>query len=397
MDRAGSWSGSGVLIPLDFMKENFETMDAREIALGYKVPIISPVDSTSLIKCEIVSKKVENDRVLFYVHYIGLNRRYDKWADGSEFVLTSPADIEVPRRKKKTEEKRDAIREEREERNMEKPMLAVADDELRIKNVGSICIRNFLIDTWYFSPYPKEVIKNGTVFLCEFCLYYFSTQDRLSEHCLRCKLRHPPGTKIYEERDLSFFELDGYVQKNYCRNLALLSKLFLDHKSLYYDIDVFMFYVLCRKDEYGYQIVGYFSKEKVSEQGYNLACILTLPHEQRRGYGKILIDFSYMLSKKDGKIAGPEKPLSDLGLLSYRAYWLEVILEELAQSKEMNVRVMSKKTCITEEDIIGTLIAYKMVKYYGEDLVIALDDSLVSKMTKGRTQKVNEAFMLINY
>lgn len=371
-------------------------MDVKEIALGYKVPIVSPVDSTTLIKCEIVSKRAEGDELLFYIHYIGLNRRYDKWVDGSEFVLTNPSDIEVPRKKKKTEEKKDAGKEE-DKKDMERPLVAAPDDELRIRNVESICIRNFLVDAWYFSPYPKEIIKNGTVFLCEFCLYYFSTQDQLSQHCSRCELRHPPGTKIYEEGDLSFFEMDGYVQKNYCRNLALLSKLFLDHKSLYYDIDVFMFYVLCRKDEYGYQIVGYFSKEKVSEQGYNLACILTLPYEQRRGYGKILIDFSYMLSKKDRKIAGPEKPLSDLGLLSYRAYWLEVILEELAQSKEMNIRAMSKKTYIAEEDIIGTLIAYKMVKYYGEDLIIALDDNLARKMAKGRTQKVSEEFMLINY
>lgn len=364
-------------------------MDTKEIALGCKVPITNPVDPANLIKCEVISKRIENDKLLFYIHYIGLNRRYDKWVDGSEFVLTSASDIEAPRKKKKTDEK-----------NMggeERPVVAVPDDELRIKNVESICIRNFLVDAWYFSPYPKEVIKNGTVFLCEFCLYYFSTQDQLSRHCSRCRLRHPPGMKIYEEGGLSFFEMDGYIQKNYCRNLALLSKLFLDHKSLYYDVDVFMFYVLCRRDECGYQIVGYFSKEKVSEQGYNLACILTMPYEQRKGYGKILMDFSYMLSRKDKKIAGPEKPLSDLGLLSYRAYWLEVILEELAQAKEMNVRSMSRKTHIAEEDIIGTLIAYKMVKYYGEELVVVLDDSLTRKMVRGRAQKVSEEFMLIDY
>lgn len=362
-----------------------------EIIVGSKVPITSPIDESIQIKCEIISRKVVDDDWKFYIHYIGLNRRYDKWVKSNELVLTNPSEIEIPKKKKKTGDKK--AQAETDEKNVR----VKTEDELKIKNVNKILIRNYLVDAWYFSPYPKDIIKDGILYLCEFCLFYFATQDQLSKHCSICELRHPPGTKIYEEGDLSFFELDGYIQKNYCRNLSLLSKLFLDHKSLYFDIDIFLFYVLCRKDEYGYQIVGYFSKEKFSEQGYNLACILTLPYEQRKGYGKILIDFSYMLSKKDRKIASPEKPLSDLGLLSYRAYWLDVILEELVQCKDITIKGLSLKTCITEEDIIGTLIANKMVKYYGEDLIIAIGDKLHSKMLKGRSNKVSEGFLLINY
>jgi len=370
---------------------NFLAMDPLDVTIGCKVPIKCPINTQNTIKCEIISKKVEDGTPMFYVHFIGLNRRHDAWIPSSELILNNPAEIEHPKKKKKADEKAQATT------TSANPRKHQPDEELRIKNIDRIFIRNYLVDTWYFSPYPKDVIKNGTVYLCEFCLYYLPSQELLNRHCAKCELRHPPGTKIYEEGDLSFFEMDGYVQKNYCRNLALLSKLFLDHKSLYYDVDVFMFYVLCKRDEYGYQIVGYFSKEKFSEQGYNLACILTLPYEQRKGYGKVLIDFSYMLSKKDKKIASPEKPLSDLGLLSYRAYWLEVILEELVQCKDISIKALSQKTCITEEDIIGTLIANKMVKYYGEDLVIAIEDKLHSKMLKGRQNKVSDAFLLINY
>lgn len=68
--------------------------------------------------------------------------------------------------------------------------------------------------------------------------------------------------------------------------------MFLDHKSLFYDVEPFLFYVMTEIDDVGAHFVGYFSKEKCSPKQYNVSCIMTLPVRQRQGWGNYLIDFS---------------------------------------------------------------------------------------------------------
>ena len=46
----------------------------------------------------------------------------------------------------------------------------------------------------------------------------------------------------------------------YCQNLCLLAKLFLDHKTLYFDVEPFLFYVMTEYDSRGCHLMGYFSK-----------------------------------------------------------------------------------------------------------------------------------------
>lgn len=53
-----------------------------------------------------------------------------------------------------------------------------------------------------------------------------------------------------------------YHPQIYCQNLCLLAKLFLDHKTLYYDVEPFLFYVMTEADNTGCHLVGYFSKVK---------------------------------------------------------------------------------------------------------------------------------------
>ena len=71
------------------------------------------------------------------------------------------------------------------------------------------------------------------------------------------------------------WQVDGRRNKVYCQNLCYLAKLFLDHKTLYYDVDLFLFYILCECDDRGCHIVGYFSKVR-GEEGWEA---------QRGGWG----------------------------------------------------------------------------------------------------------------
>ena len=95
------------------------------------------------------------------------------------------------------------------------------------------------------------------------------------------------------------FEVDVKYEEFYCENLCYIAKSFLNHKTLEYDVEPFLFYILTEYDDYGYHFVCYFSKEKVSSEGNNLSCILVMPFFQIKGYVKILIVFSYLLSKKE--------------------------------------------------------------------------------------------------
>ncbi|KAL4917502.1 hypothetical protein BDW62DRAFT_211193 [Aspergillus aurantiobrunneus] len=260
----------------------------------------------------------------------------------------------------------------------------------RVRNLDRLQMGKHDIEPWYFSPYPASFSDAEVVYIDEFCLSYFDNKRAFERHRTKCTLMHPPGNEIYRDDNISFFEVDGRRQRTWCRNLCLLSKLFLDHKTLYYDVDPFLFYCMCTRDETGCHLVGYFSKEKDSAEGYNLACILTLPQYQRRGFGRLLIAFSYELSKREGKLGSPEKPLSDLGLLGYRQYWRETLVDILMDPGRDNVseNELAVLTSMTEKDVHETLIAFQMLRYnkltvlQKGNWVIVLTDKVVEEHNK---------------
>ena len=267
----------------------------------------------------------------------------------------------------------------------------------RVRNLDRIQMGAFEMEPWYFSPYPSNFTAADTIHICEFCLSYFASLQTFTRHRAKCTLLHPPGNEIYRDSSVSFFEIDGRRQRRWCRNLCLLSKLFLDHKTLYYDVDPFLFYCMTTRDSHGCHLVGYFSKEKESAEGYNVACILTLPQYQRKGFGKVLIAFSYELSKREGKLGSPEKPLSDLGLLGYRAYWAETVTDVLIEhekngkdgkgSGEISVEEIGALSAMTTNDVLHTLQNLNMLRYSKGQHVIVLTEAVLEAREKAKAKE----------
>ncbi|KAI9843569.1 MAG: hypothetical protein M1837_006245 [Sclerophora amabilis] len=229
------------------------------------------------------------------------------------------------------------------------------------RNILKVVLGDVLFDTWYGSFYPEELVGGDKsevdrLYVCRWCFRYSK-------------------------------ELMPYVAHV---NLSLFAKLFLDNKSVCFDLTAFKYYLLVQHAESqpdstasrggmaAHQVVGFFSKEKMSWDNNNLACILVFPPWQRRGLGKILMGVSYELSKREGRIGGPEKrslkatipamlsmmadllrvALSDLGKRGYTSFWCTTVARYILSSplrKTITVKSISENTFVLPDDIIAAL------------------------------------------
>lgn len=178
-----------------------------------------------------------------------------------------------------------------------------------------------------------------------------------------------------DDGEWSIWQVDGEKDVLFCQNLSLFAKLFLDNKSVFFDVNSFHYFLLVHtapRPPPGaadnallppkHQIVGFFSKEKLSWDNNNLACILVFPPWQRKGLGALLMGVSYEISKREGMLGGPEKPISDLGKKGYKRFWAGEIASwilglDTSRQEEVVVDVddCSKATWIVPEDCLMML------------------------------------------
>lgn len=296
----------------------------------------------------------------YYVHFHGEDRRFDMWVVAS---LLRPADFDF-------HSDEPCVRKppgpDEVHRLMDAEYLREHEENTKLKTIGNIQIGEFLVETWYFSPYPKEFQNLDVLYICEYCLNFFKFECELISHSQLCSIRHPPGDEIYRDtvRNISVFEVDGSLSRQYAENVCFLSKLFLDHKTLRHSVYLFLFYIVTERTKEGHRIVGYFSKEKYSKN--NLSCIMCLPQHQRKGYGRFLINLSYALSRKEGKRGTPERPLSDLGKATYIKYWAQTSvasLLSLVNSDTISIEQIAQETSIESGDIAMALEAVGILRY----------------------------------
>lgn len=202
------------------------------------------------------------------------------------------------------------------------------------RGVKRVVLGNILFKTWYHSIYPEELVSKDTdiLYVCPWCFRYSTDAISYTSHIRACELQTiPPGNKLYENAGYAVWEVDGDEHRLFAQNLSLFAKLFLDHKSVFFDVTGFVYYILTYTDPKApnnYHVLGYFSKEKLSWDANNLACILIFPPYQHKQLGKLLMGVSYKLSAwewEGGFIGGPERPLSEMGRRSYIRFWQERI------------------------------------------------------------------------
>ncbi|KAL4980669.1 acyl-CoA N-acyltransferase [Aspergillus desertorum] len=211
------------------------------------------------------------------------------------------------------------------------------------RNVQHVVLGNLRFQTWYQSIYPEDLVSKDTdtLYVCRWCFRYSCDINTHASHTRLCSHRTtPPGTKVYDHAGYSVWEVDGADHKLFGQNLSLFAKLFLDHKSVFFDVVSFLYYILVFTEPNNakndpnetYHILGFFSKEKLSWDANNLACILVFPPYQHKQLGKLLMGVSYRISgweRDSSLIGGPEKPLSEMGSRSYCRFWEERIARHL--------------------------------------------------------------------
>jgi GNAT superfamily N-acetyltransferase len=323
-----------------------------------------------------------------YIHYEGTNRRCDEWVTSDK-----TRQWEVTSRKT---DATDPILEHDEHEGYDEKVIAMHEESTKFKTIKYIELGKYRCETWYFSPFPEYYQNIDTLYICEFCLTFFKYKPELIRHEKKCTILHPMGNEIYRDNEISVFEIDGSRNIAYCENLCYISKLFLDHKNLSYDVEPFLFYVLTEADQYGCHIAGYFSKEKESQMTNNLSCILVLPFMQRKGFGKFLIKFSYELSKIEQKVGTPERPLSDLGYASYFSWWTGEIISMLEShhGQTLSIKDITQKTYIKETDVMEILDKLNILRYCQGNHILYSNHEYLNEIKKTIVGKPGRSFFL---
>jgi histone acetyltransferase MYST1 len=345
-----------------------------------KAPLTMAIGEYVFAKCPELGEVLEAKIVRLnltehtaYIHFCHEDRRYDRWV--------SDADLSggVTHKKRKPDKRN---QDHKYDGNFER----IHREVTQVKNIPWIKFGAHSIITWYYSPYPPEV-EGLPLYICDKCCRYFTDKADLRSHERTAKELKPPGREVYRKDQFSVFQIHGRDHKITGQCLCLLCKLFLDHKTLCYDIGCYVFYVLCECDQTCCHIAAFFSKQRSCAANDIISCIVVLPPFQRRGYGSLLISVAYEIARRGDVIGGPERPLSQLGQVTFERFWKDEIMELFALygEKLRTVDLISKMTSFRREEVELILKKLQIVKKYDNEKALEFDfDALDQRIREFR-------------
>ena len=96
-----------------------------------------------------------------------------------------------------------------EHEGLDEASLREHEEVTKVKNVAFVELGASQMETWYFSPLPKELLSERglieVLYVCEFTFSLFSRKSELRrfQYRLPSHARHPPGNEIYRNGNLS--------------------------------------------------------------------------------------------------------------------------------------------------------------------------------------------------
>lgn len=296
-----------------------------------------------------------------YVRFNNFDKRLDEWVPLTQLSHdTDTSKNPIINFPKKTEMKKNLNNAANtSDSNQNKP----------IRNIDSIRIGDYEIDSWYFSPYPSEFCKSRHLFICEYCFKYFSSPNMFRCHFHAEKDCRPKGFEIYRKGSISIFEISSTTDRICCQSLFLLCKLFLDESVLSYMIDNVSFLILCECDKNGAHPVGFLSRPTNWDGNIILYEIVILPPYQRKGYSQILLSCVYEMAHRSFVIGGIGRSLTDLGKPALEKFFANKIVGLLRNKLEeiKTIKDITLYTSICKNDVSETFKNLKIMSSDDDD------------------------------
>ena len=153
-------------------------------------------------ECEVLERRQVGDSgAEYYVHFVLQNRRLDEWVAADRLVPIeppAPANGSGTDRKRKVGELDPHLKEETPG-ELDPATRREHEAATRVRNIERIVLGKWEIQTWYFSPFPKEYGDCDVLYFCEYDLHFTKKPSALQRYMKRCQLvrrdrrsMHPP-------------------------------------------------------------------------------------------------------------------------------------------------------------------------------------------------------------